>query len=187
MLNRIFRWIKIIIFRPGRLVLIFRACICRLLITLGPPFSGPTFSVTPPLRHAANSVLFLVCMLLLASGVNSRLFFVNHIPISQILIHLLSWLALPFPSTHHLSSTHHFFIPGLKPSFSANPSHRSLPFHPQDWLHGFPGLFTDTSDHIRFIFSFFSLLLLHPFYGLFYRTTWVSRYRGTRKVKPVWI
>ena len=30
----------------------------------------------------------------------------------------------------------------------ANPSHRSLLF--QDWLHGFPGLFTDTSEHTRF-------------------------------------
>ena len=45
------------------------------------------------------------------------------------------------------------FIPGLKPSFSADPSHRSLPFLPQDWLHGFPGLFTDISEHIR-LFTF---------------------------------
>jgi len=45
------------------------------------------------------------------------------------------------------------FIPGLKPSFSANPSHRSL----QDWLHGF----TDTSEHIRFLlYSFFSVFPL---------------------------
>ena len=28
-------------------------------------------------------------------------------------------------------------------------SHRSLPFRLQYWLHGFPGLFTDTSEHIR--------------------------------------
>jgi len=40
--------------------------------------------------------------------------------------------------------------PGLKLSFSANPSHRSLPFLLPDWLHGFPGLFTDTSENIRF-------------------------------------
>ena len=47
------------------------------------------------------------------------------------------------------------FIPGLKPSFSANPSRRSLPFLLQDWLHGFPGLFLDTSEHICFLlFSF---------------------------------
>jgi len=44
----------------------------------------------------------------------------------------------------------HSFFPGLKPSFCANHSHRSLPFHLQDWLHGFPGLFTDTSEHIHF-------------------------------------
>ena len=52
---------------------------------------------------------------------------------------------------HHLSPPHSF-IPRLKPSFSPNPSHRSLPFLLQDWLHGFPGLFTDTSGHIRFFY-----------------------------------
>jgi len=52
-------------------------------------------------------------------------------------------------------------FPGLKPSFSANPSHRSLPFLLQDWLHGFPGVFTDTSVHIRFFtFTFFSFLVV---------------------------
>ena len=40
------------------------------------------------------------------------------------------------------------FIPGLKLSFSANPSHFSLPFLLQDWLHGFHGLFTDTSSAV---------------------------------------
>ena len=45
--------------------------------------------------------------------------------------HLYSLLLLVF---HHP----HSFIPGFKPSFSANPSHRSLPFRIQNWLHGFP-------------------------------------------------
>jgi len=36
------------------------------------------------------------------------------------------------------------------PSFSANPSQRSLSFLLRDLLHGFPGLLTDTSEHIRF-------------------------------------
>jgi len=45
---------------------------------------------------------------------------------------------------------------GVKPfSFSASPSRRSLPFLLQDWLHGFRGLFTDTSEHIRFYFLVF--------------------------------
>jgi len=43
-----------------------------------------------------------------------------------------------------------------KPSFSANPSHRSLPFLLQDRLHELPGLFTDTSELICFSFSTFS-------------------------------
>ena len=43
----------------------------------------------------------------------------------------------------------------LKTYIFYNPSHRSLPFLLQDWLHGFPGLFTDTSQQIRFLlFSF---------------------------------
>ena len=52
-----------------------------------------------------------------------------------------------------LSSPLHSFTPGLKLSFSANPSHHSLPFLLLDWLHGFPGLLTDTSEHIRFFLS----------------------------------
>ena len=64
------------------------------------------------------------------------------------------------PSTHHFHhpSPPRSFTPGLKPSFSANPSHRSLPFLLPDWLHGFPGLSTDTSEHIRFFVFSFSVL-----------------------------
>ena len=52
---------------------------------------------------------------------------------------------------HYRPSPLRCFIPGLKPSFSANPFHRSLPSRLQDWLHRFPGLFTDISEHIRFL------------------------------------
>jgi len=55
----------------------------------------------------------------------------------------------PLLSTHH--SHHpplpHSFTPGLKPSFSANPSLHSLPLLLQHWLHR---LFTNTSEHIHF-------------------------------------
>jgi len=63
------------------------------------------------------------------------------------------------PSTHHSYhlSPPHSFTPGIKPSFSANPSHRSLPFLLPDWRHGFPGLFTDTSECM-----FFSLVFIFP-------------------------
>ena len=45
--------------------------------------------------------------------------------------------------------------------YGPNPSHHSLPVLLQDWLHGFPGLFTDTSEHIRFLlFSFYLLRFL---------------------------
>ena len=40
-----------------------------------------------------------------------------------------------------------------------NPSHRSLLFLLHDYLHGFNELFTNTSDHIRFLL--FSLSLFH--------------------------
>ena len=64
-----------------------------------------------------------------------------------------------------LSPTHSF-IPGLKPSFSANSSHSSLPFLLQAWLCGFPRLFTVTSEHIRFLlfrfFLFYTFLLSVP-------------------------
>jgi len=49
------------------------------------------------------------------------------------------------------------FIPGLKPSFSANPSHCSLLFLLQDRLHGFSRLFTITSTNIRFLLFSFSV------------------------------
>ena len=44
------------------------------------------------------------------------------------------------PSTHnsYQPSPRHSFIPGLKPFFSVNPSHRVLPFFLQGWLHGLP-------------------------------------------------
>jgi len=49
------------------------------------------------------------------------------------------------------SPTHSFF-PGLKPSFSANPSHCSPSFLLLKYLlRGFPGLFTVNSEHICFL------------------------------------
>ena len=81
----------------------------------------------------------------------------------MLLTFILIIISIPSPP--------HSFIPGLKPSFFVNPSHRCLPFLLPDWLHGFPGLFTDTSVHIRFLlFSFFlfsTFSLLVPC-GIFY-------------------
>jgi len=65
-----------------------------------------------------------------------------------------------------IPSPPHSFIQGLKPYFSANPSHRSLSFLLLDRLHGLPGLFTDTYGHIRFLlvsfFLFSTVWLLVP-------------------------
>ena len=50
----------------------------------------------------------------------------------------------------------HSFTPGLKPSFSANPSHCSPSFLLLKYLlHGFPGLFTVISEHICFLLLVF--------------------------------
>jgi len=54
----------------------------------------------------------------------------------------------------------HSFTPGLKPSFSANPSHCRPSFLLLKYSsHGFPGLFTVISDHICFLLLVF--LFLH--------------------------
>ena len=49
----------------------------------------------------------------------------------------------------------HSFIPRLKPSFSANPSHRSLSFSSSGLTTWIPQTFTVTSKHIRFYFLVF--------------------------------
>ena len=54
-----------------------------------------------------------------------------------------------------IPSPTHAFIPGLKPSFSANPSHCSPSFLLLKYLLcGFPGLFIVISEHIFSTFSF---------------------------------
>jgi len=59
-----------------------------------------------------------------------------------------------------ISPPTHSFTPGLKPFFSANPSHCSPSFLLLKYsLHGFPGLFTVISEHICFLFVVF--LFLH--------------------------
>ena len=69
-------------------------------------------------------------MLSLVSGINSWLPLVNHTLISPILTHPVLWVAfsLSVPSTHHSHRPSPLHSSGLKPSFFANPSHRSLPF-----------------------------------------------------------
>ena len=96
-------------------------------------------------------------MLPLVSGINSRLLSVNHALISPILTRPVSWVALPLSitSTHHSrhSSPPHSFIPVLKPPCLKILA--SIAFLFFFGLHGFPGLFTDTSEHIHFSFLVF--------------------------------
>ena len=88
------------------------------------------------------------------------------------------------PSDSPLSSsiTPSLFHSRLKTFFSANPSHRTPPFLLQDWLHVFPGLFTDTSEHTRFftfyLFLFSTVQFLVPCGRLSWR---VSAFESTLK------
>ena len=67
---------------------------------------------------------------------------------------------LYLPTVILIPSPTHSSIPGLKPSFSANPSHRSPSFILLKYsVRGFPGLFTVISEHICFLLSVF--LFLH--------------------------
>jgi len=59
---------------------------------------------------------------------------------------LLTVILISFPSPTHP------FIPGLKPSFSANPSHCSIFFSSSGLTTWIPQTFTVTSEHIRFYF-----------------------------------
>ena len=65
-----------------------------------------------------------------------------------------------------IESTPHSFIRGLKPSFSANPSHRSLPFLLQDWLHGLRTVYRYFWAYLFFyLFSCFSTFYLLASFG----------------------
>jgi len=67
----------------------------------------------------------------------------------------IGFIDSPLSSPYTLSASQSF-IPGLEPSFSANPFYRSLRFLFQNGLHGPPGMFTETSEHIRSYFLVFS-------------------------------
>ena len=54
-----------------------------------------------------------------------------------------------------IPSPTHSFIPDLKPSFSANPSHRSLSSSSSKLTTWIPKTFTVTSEHVRFYFLVF--------------------------------
>ena len=74
-----------------------------------------------------------------------------------LLAHALSVCCLSVLLPQQTQSPTHSFIPGLNPSFSANPSHRSLSFSSPGLTAWIPrGLFTDTFDHIRFFSFLFS-------------------------------
>ena len=74
----------------------------------------------------------------------------------------------------------HSFIPGLKPPFSAKHSHRSLSFLLPDWLHGFPGLLTVTSKHIRFLLV--SFFFCFPVFSCRFRPVVVAWHSGRTSV-----
>ena len=68
-----------------------------------------------------------------------------------------SYTVIYAANSHYSPSPPHSFIPGLQPSFSANPSHCSLSFSSSGLTTWIPHTFTVTSEHIRFYFLFFFL------------------------------
>jgi len=63
-------------------------------------------------------------------------------------------IAPPRKTARKISPTISFIL-DLKPSFSANPSHRSLSFSSSGLTTWIPQTFTVTSEHIRFYFLVF--------------------------------
>ena len=105
------------------------------LITVQPPRSIRSSSLITLARPSMSSLRitdrsFQYAFLRLWSQLPASIS-INHALISPILTPPVLWVALPpsLPLTRHTrhSLPPHSFIPGLKP-FSANPSHRSLPF-----------------------------------------------------------
>ena len=90
------------------------------------------FSVDSPLLSSTTPTLFHSIHRLLKPVHSQTLL----LPLSAFTHYDSNWIfcAPSVPSTHHSHhpSLPHCFIPGLKPSFSANPSHCNLPFLLQD-------------------------------------------------------
>jgi len=66
-----------------------------------------------------------------------------------MLLTVILIIIINFPSPAHS------FILGLKPFFSANPSHRSLSFSSSGLTTRIPQTLTATTEHIRFYFLVF--------------------------------
>ena len=82
------------------------------------------------------------------------------------------------------TSPTHSFIPGLKPSFSANPSHCSLSFSSLGLTTCIPQTFTVSSEHICF---YFLLFLFYLFFmpSVLWRC-WLGGRKGIQPVKTEW-
>ena len=130
-------------------------------VRLWKPGRGDTTSSTSPSLHITDRSFQYA-----SPRLWNQLLAVNHALISRILTHLILLMALlpSVPSTHHSCIIHHphSFILGLKPSFSASPSRRSLPsvFRTDS---------TDSQDRLPtrlsiYVFLFFSLFHFFSFW-----------------------
>jgi len=102
------------------------------------------------LQNTSRKKVYMACQ-------TASLLMTEHLTVESytVIICQQSYLLFGIPSPTH------FFILGLKPSFSANPSHRCPSFFLlQNSLHRFPRFFTVISEHICFyFFNFFSVFL----------------------------
>jgi len=94
---------------------------------------------------AAPVCVLIVLEVLIAVDLTVESYTVVMLPTFVLII-----ISIPSPT--------HSFIPGLKPSSSGNFFHRSLSFSSSGLITWIPGiLFTDTSEHIRFLLFSFSV------------------------------
>jgi len=133
-------------FRPHERAPNVNIChVCRPLLFVGPTGTGKTVYVQQKLMSDLSKDVYVPMFISFSARTTA-----NHTQVLSSTCIIIS--SSPSPP--------HYFIRGLKPTFSAHRSHCSLPFLLPDWLHGFPGLFTDISEHIcvlRFSFSVFPL------------------------------
>ena len=115
--------------------------------------SGLIHSKTSAARRPPNISRTTVCAVAhISTGLSSLALHKLDRSLSRPLVVRLLLFSIPSPT--------HSFFPGLKPSFSANPSHCSPSFLLLTYLlRVFPGLFTVISGHICFLLLVFFLFL----------------------------
>ena len=107
-------------------------------------------------------VWYSICRIKIAREISASVCRNRDKRVWMIFDRVVLWVALPppVPSTHHFHHKLplHSLTPGLKLSFSANPSYHSLSFSSSGLTTWILQTFTVTSEHIRFLLFSLSVL-----------------------------